>query len=269
MPLPLTSPITSRSAAGEEATVQVKRVRFRIDDTRIGCKMARQLHLHRSNDRRCDLFLKLKDRCETALVFAGPDMAAVSHVHELRVDAQSVILAAHAAFKHGVDTQDRANSANVVGAPFELEGTRARDNLESRHAGERGDEFVGQAVGEALIIRIRAQACERQHDNASCERRLRALIGAQEFRRVGSSWENNAHGLAGAVSLVIPIELLSKAREFNPHDRIGVRVVTGFAPKDRHSQHRFFQRVNASGECLGNGMPEQLAQPRRIGESSA
>ena len=100
-----------------------------------------------------------------AVVAFGPVVAAGRGVDKLRADAQSRAGAAYAAFEHVTHAELARDLFHVDRAVLVDEGRVAGDHEQPVDAGEPGDQILGQAVGEMLLIRVAAQIVERQHRN--------------------------------------------------------------------------------------------------------
>src|SRR5690349_15937843 len=74
---------------------------------------------------------------------------------------------------------------------LEGEGGSSRDDLQTRHGGERGDDLLGDPVAKVLLILVRTHISKRQNGNRRRHARLdRSRGGARRGRgRVGHASE--------------------------------------------------------------------------------
>ena len=114
----------------------------------------------RRDDRRGHLVLDGEDVLELAVVALGPDVPVGDRIDQLHGDADPVARLAHAALDHVLD----ADLLREVLDPDRLalvdEGRVARDHEQLAEAGQRGDDVLGEPVGEELLLRDR-RSCWR------------------------------------------------------------------------------------------------------------
>src|SRR5262249_36557352 len=140
-----------------------------------------------------------------------------------------------------IHLQRRADSAYVIGAPLEREGTGPRHHLQTRDTSKGADQLVGEAVGEVFVVGVAAEAGEREYDHAACEWGRRGCSRPHEFWCIAPLGKQNPPAFAGALVLVILFQPFAKAGELDAYDRIGVGVVAGLLSEHRNAQDRLFK----------------------------
>ena len=133
------------------------------------------------DDRGGHLVLDREDVLELAVVALGPDVPVGLGIDQLHRDAHAVARLAHAALDHVLHAELRRHLLDPDRAVLVHEGRVARDHEQVAKARERGDDVLGQAVGEELLLGIAAHVDERQDR----DRRLvrdRAQRGASAAR---------------------------------------------------------------------------------------
>src|ERR1035438_7825232 len=83
--------------------------------------------------------------------------------NQLAGNAEAGFRAAYAPFKHMRDAQRTRNSANVRLFAAECEGRGAGDDFQTRNFCQQDDDLFRQAVGEILLVFVRAHVGEWQH----------------------------------------------------------------------------------------------------------
>ncbi len=114
------------------------------------------------DDRRGHLVLDREDVLELAVVALGPDVPVGLGVDQLHGDAHPVAGLAHAALDHVLDAELRGDVLDPHRLALVHEGGVARDHEQVPKARQRGDDVLGQAVGEELLLGIAAHVDERQ-----------------------------------------------------------------------------------------------------------
>ena len=117
------------------------------------------------DDRRRDLVLDREDVLELAVVALGPDVPVGLGIDQLHRDAHAVARLAHAALDHVLHAELRRHLLDADRAVLVHEGRVARDDEQVAKARERGDDVLGQAIGEELLLGIAAHVGERQDRN--------------------------------------------------------------------------------------------------------
>ena len=134
-----------------------------------------EMRLDRGHDLLGDVVLHREDVVQLAVVLLGPDVLAAPGVDQLAGDAQPPAGRAHAALQHVAHAEVARDLAHVDRAALVGEGRVAGDHEQPAQPGERGDDVLGDAVGEIVLLGIAAEIGERQH-------RDRRLVGQGEHR---------------------------------------------------------------------------------------
>ena len=111
----------------------------------------RQSLLHREN---------IVDR---AVVVVGPQVSVCACVDELSADSQPAARPPHAALEDVADTQFAGDGLHVLAGLLEHHRRRSGDDAEGAHLRKIGNDFVGETLGEVIVLLIGAEAPERQH----------------------------------------------------------------------------------------------------------
>ncbi len=115
-----------------------------------------------SDDAAGDLVLHGEDVGEHPVVALGPEMPARGRVGQLRRDPNPLPGPADAPLQDVAGTQPGTHFTHVEGRPLEGEGRLARGHEQTGDLGEVGDEVVGDAVAEIVLVGVVTQIRERQ-----------------------------------------------------------------------------------------------------------
>src|SRR4051812_15578081 len=131
----------------------------------IGAKVLRgiELRLNRSDDGLSNLVLNREHIDKVPVVSLRPNLGASGGVAELRRNAYTVAVLAHATLDHIADAQFLSDLLHVDGSAFEYERRVARDHEEPTELGQGGDDVFANAVGEIRLLRIAAHVDEGEH----------------------------------------------------------------------------------------------------------
>ena len=111
-----------------------------------------------------DFVLHREDVGEIAIVALGPDVVAGFGFDELCADADAIARLPHAAFEHVAHTKLAPDLLHIDRLSFKSELRAARDNEQRGIARQRGDDVVGNAIGEELLLGVGAHiGGEGQH----------------------------------------------------------------------------------------------------------
>ena len=99
-------------------------------------------------------------------VFLRPHVRVGLGLDQLRRDAEARAGATDAALEHVANVQLPGDRLEVLVGPLEAHRRGPRNHAQRADTRQVGDHFFGQAVGEELVLRIRTQIAERQHDEA-------------------------------------------------------------------------------------------------------
>ena len=89
-----------------------------------------------------------------------PEVCARFSVDKLRIDADAVAAALHAAFQSVAHTKFAPNRAGVHRFVLESEGRVARDDECARNARQVGSEAFGDTVDEVVLLAVAAEVDE-------------------------------------------------------------------------------------------------------------
>ena len=141
--------------------------------------LGQQLELQRLDDRFRDLVLQREDVAQVAVVALGPDVVAGGAIDQLRGDAHAAARLAHAALEHVLHLELARHLRHVDELALVHERAVARDDGQRRDLAQVGDDVLGDAVAEVLLLGIAAHVDERQHADADpCGSRRGAGAGA-------------------------------------------------------------------------------------------
>ena len=90
-------------------------------------------------------------------------MAVGAPVDQLRGDPHPVVQLAHAAFEQILHAQPRGHAVKVLGAALVGEGRVARDDEQRGDLREIGDDVLGDAVAEIVLLGVARHVDEGQH----------------------------------------------------------------------------------------------------------
>ena len=111
-----------------------------------------------------DLVLHGEDIGQIAVEALGPEMAAaLARIDQLGVDADAGGGAARAALEDIAHAEIAGDLADIHGLVLEREAGVAGDDEEAGRLRELGDEILGQAVGEELLLGVGAEIREGEH----------------------------------------------------------------------------------------------------------
>ena len=125
-----------------------------------------------------DFVLYRKNVLELAVVAFGPKVLARRGIDELRGDAHPVSGLAHAALDDIGDAERAANVLDLRRLALVMERRCAADHEQRAESDELGDDLVGDAVGEIVLLRVVREIGERQHGD-------RGLVGQRQGRVCG------------------------------------------------------------------------------------
>ena len=171
------------TAVEETAAHQVEAIGLAVVGRalRNGLALLRQhLEAQRVDDGVRDVVLQLEDVLELAVVALGPDMAVGAPVDQLRGDAHPVVHLAHAAFKQILHAQPRGHAVKVLGAALVGEGSVARHHEQRGDLREIGDDVLGDAVAEIILLGVARHVDEGQHRNRGLVFAAAAPLGLVE-----------------------------------------------------------------------------------------
>ena len=138
-----------------------------------------QPHLQLFDDGPGDLVLDGENVGQIAIIAFGPDMAAAAAVDQLAGDPQAVAGLADAAFEQIADAKIGGDPLEVLRLALVGEAGVAADHKQAGDLGQIGDDVLGDAFGEIIVLWVAAQIVERQH------RDRRLFLGTVADRRAG------------------------------------------------------------------------------------
>ena len=110
-----------------------------------------------------DVVLHGEDVVELAVVRLRPQRLVLRRLDELGGDAHALSSLAHAAGQHVGDLQLLRRRRHVDLLALEGAGRRARRHAKALDLGQHVEQFLGQPVGEVLVLLVVAHVDERQH----------------------------------------------------------------------------------------------------------
>src|ERR1700730_12852598 len=116
-------------------------------------------------DRRCYLILDSENVLELPIVSFSPDVRLGFAVDELNSDPDAIGRFAYASFNNIVHAQFARDLLRLYGLSLVYENGVARDHKQLTETRQLGNDVLGQAVREKLLLRIAAHVDERQHRN--------------------------------------------------------------------------------------------------------
>src|SRR5688572_7973914 len=108
----------------------------------------------RIDDLANDLVLYSEYVVQAAVEALGPQMSTADGVDQLRIDAHPSGGAAGAAFQQIAHAEIAGDGAGIDRLALVGEGRVARDDEQTRRARQVGDQILGQAVDEDLLLRV-------------------------------------------------------------------------------------------------------------------
>ena len=114
-----------------------------------------------------NLILDGEDILHLPVVAVGPQLEAVSGVHQLGGDADPIAGAPNAAVKNVDNAKFGGNLADLRVLALKRERRTPRGHTQAVNLTQRDQNFFGQSVAEILVLLIRAQIDEGQHGDGS------------------------------------------------------------------------------------------------------
>src|SRR5262249_25654827 len=108
-----------------------------------------------------DFILNSEDVAQLAVIPLGPAMGSRHGIDELCVDANTVASSADAALEHIAHAELACDLADVGCLSFVLKSRISRDHQEFGEPRQFGDDVLGDAVAEVLLLYITAEISER------------------------------------------------------------------------------------------------------------
>ncbi len=155
-------PATAQVVAIRDDTVGSPLERFRILD------VGKPSGAERAGDSSGELVLHGEDVLQLTVVALRPEESSVVGGGELRGDAEPVALSAHTALEHHRDVEECTDRPHVERAPLEREDGGARGDAHRFVLVERVDQFIGDAVAQVLVLRVRTGVDEREYGDPLC-----------------------------------------------------------------------------------------------------
>jgi hypothetical protein len=136
-----------------------------------------QTRLNRGDHAHRELVLKREDVVERAVVTLRPDVPAGLRLDQLTGDAQAVRRLADTALEDVAHAELTPGLLQVHRSALVGEARIAGDHEEPLDAREAGDDVLGHAVGEILLLHVAAHVGERQHgDRRPVGQRERGML---------------------------------------------------------------------------------------------
>ena len=174
--------------------LQVQRIGFGIAgagmDQTLGL-LALQHDLQLVGDRTRDAFLQVEDVVEITVVGFRPLVVTVAGPDQLGGDAHAVALLADRTFQNVRHAQCLTDIGEVLVSPLEVKRRGTTGDLQPIDLGQRVEDFLADAVGEVLLILLRAHVDEGEHGNRllvrlCCDSRVLVVrCDGQFWRRAG------------------------------------------------------------------------------------
>ena len=117
----------------------------------------------RAHDTLRQLLLDRKDILENPVVAVRPEMVSGDRIDQLTGHANPVGDLADAAFQHVANTEVRRHRAHIDGLALVGEAAIAGNHEQLVEVRQLGDDVLGDAVGEVLLVGIAAHVLERQY----------------------------------------------------------------------------------------------------------
>src|SRR5262249_33199850 len=132
------------------------------------------------DDRAHDLILDGKDVFELAVVVLSPSVSSGHGVDQLRGDAEAIPAPTHAALQHIAYPQIAPHIADIGRLALVLEARVAGDDEQLREARQLGDDVLGDAVAQVILLLVSAKIGEGEYGNRRRIRQWqRSLLGAK------------------------------------------------------------------------------------------
>ncbi|MFO1059349.1 MAG: hypothetical protein U1E53_20575 [Dongiaceae bacterium] len=179
-------PLAARSRPPGRAGLQVDLVGVGIEGRPPGDAgelLRQQPELERRDHPRRNLVLQRKDVADVPIVPLGPEMAPRLAVDELGGDAKTGPRLPDAALQDVGDAQPTGELDNFDRLPLEGERRVARYDEDGRDPRQVGDDVLGYAVAEILLLRVAAHVGKGQDD----DRRLARRRGRRRRSHVGAA----------------------------------------------------------------------------------
>ncbi len=137
----------------------------------LDCSCLAELELELVRNRFCDLPLDREDVLQIPFVRLRPKVLIPLSVDELGRDQNTRAVAANASLEHVGHGERICDLADREALSLEREGGRAPRHSEVRELRQRVKDFLGNAVGEVLVVGIPAHVEEREDRDARFFRR--------------------------------------------------------------------------------------------------
>jgi len=122
-----------------------------------------QFRLDRRRDFLGDVVLQLEDIGELAIVMLGPVVGAAHRVDKFGRDPQAIARLSHASFQDVAYAEFASDLLYVDGPPLVNEARMTRDDQEPPQPRKGGDDVLGNAIAEVVLLGIAAQVQKGQH----------------------------------------------------------------------------------------------------------
>ena len=190
---------------------------------------------------------------EIAVVAFGPDMVAGRGLDELGGDPDALAGLAHAAFDDIAHPQFPPNFGDVHRLPLEHERGVARDNEQATAAAQLGDDVLGDAIGEILLLGIARHVGEWQHGDRGFRRQWQFLEFRQRLGRLAShSHPKSPQGFRDVLDRVL-------AQVGECIRKLALDLIVDTAPDDDRTRFRqlfkpgrHVDAVTMNGNTIGN-----------------
>ena len=149
------------------------------------CRLGdRQLRLQRAGDPCGDFVLQREQIPDIAVEPFRPELGAGRRIDQLGIDPHFLARTLHAAFDDIAHVELMADPARVDFLALVGKGGVARDHDAALDPRQIGDQIVGNAVGEILLLRVVAEIGERQNHHRQPRRRIGQLIWRDRRRQM-------------------------------------------------------------------------------------
>lgn len=145
-----------------------------------------QYHVQRHRDLFGNLLLHRNGVFLAAVEVFRPQVKAVGRAHQLRGDTQALAGPAHRALDDVRHAHPRRDVLHRQVLPLEMERGGARGDQQLQQLRQRVQDFLGQAVGEVLVVGAAAQRGERQHGDGAERFRARRVPAVRALQRRGA-----------------------------------------------------------------------------------